>query len=149
MSATAATCSHCGIPAVALKRCMRCRQASYCGVECQRAAWAVHKKTCTPMALPSDAPRVPAFALWNAAVYGRFEEVRQLLADGAIIEEKGGERGCGPLHAAAQGGHMDVARLLLAGGLLFRPRTPMEVSLFTTLHMLVARCRPSTLNPKP
>jgi hypothetical protein len=88
-----------------------------------------------------------AFALWNAAVYGRFEEVRQLLADGAIIEEKGGERGCGPLHAAAQGGHVDVARLLLAGGALVSAKdTDGGFPLHYAAH---AGRQVQTLNPQP
>ena len=29
-----------------LKRCARCKQASYCGAECQKAGWAAHKMTC-------------------------------------------------------------------------------------------------------
>lgn len=29
-----------------LKKCARCREAYYCGVECQRKHWPVHKKDC-------------------------------------------------------------------------------------------------------
>ena len=39
------TCSHCGKKG-ATKRCSTCKQASYCGAECQNAAWKKHKKTC-------------------------------------------------------------------------------------------------------
>jgi hypothetical protein len=42
------TCSHCGKRGAALKLCSRCKQASYCGAECQNAAWKKHKKTCAP-----------------------------------------------------------------------------------------------------
>ncbi|KAJ1467973.1 hypothetical protein T484DRAFT_2304801 [Baffinella frigidus] len=42
-----ASCSHCGKIAPALQRCSRCKQASYCGAECQKAAWQLHKKTCS------------------------------------------------------------------------------------------------------
>lgn len=100
MASAEVKCSFCGKEkgVVALKRCMRCKQASYCGAECQKAAWGLHKKTC------KEALRVPALALWNASVHGRIEEVQQLLVDGANVEERGGERGCRPLHAAAQGG---------------------------------------------
>jgi len=40
------SCSHCGKQRAALKRCSRCKEASYCGAECQNAAWGGHKKTC-------------------------------------------------------------------------------------------------------
>jgi len=40
------SCSNCGKQRAALKRCSRCKQASYCGAECQNAAWKGHKKSC-------------------------------------------------------------------------------------------------------
>lgn len=40
----------------ATKRCARCRQAIYCGKECQRADWAVHKVTCEPKVKSSINP---------------------------------------------------------------------------------------------
>ena len=40
------SCSQCGKQRKALKRCSRCKQASYCGVTCQNAAWKGHRKTC-------------------------------------------------------------------------------------------------------
>ena len=46
MSSSAATCSYCGKKRASLKRCSVCKQASYCGAECQNAAWKGHKKTC-------------------------------------------------------------------------------------------------------
>jgi hypothetical protein len=41
-------CSHCGKAGVELKRCMRCKEASYCGAACQKVDWTRHKKTCAP-----------------------------------------------------------------------------------------------------
>lgn len=38
-------CSHCGAHG-AEKKCAGCRSAAYCGAECQRSAWKVHKKAC-------------------------------------------------------------------------------------------------------
>ena len=46
------TCSQCGKQGTGFKRCSICKDASYCGAECQKAAWKKHKKTCKkPMAL--------------------------------------------------------------------------------------------------
>jgi len=43
------SCSHCGTQRAALQRCSRCKQASYCGAECQNAAWKGHKKLCVTL----------------------------------------------------------------------------------------------------
>jgi len=43
------SCSQCGKDCKALKRCSRCKQASYCGTECQNAAWKGHKKSCVTL----------------------------------------------------------------------------------------------------
>ena len=49
MAANAECCAHCSKQGVGLKRCSRCKQASYCGAECQNADWKRHKKTCAPL----------------------------------------------------------------------------------------------------
>ena len=41
-------CSHCGTQRAVVDCCSVCMQASYCGKECQIAAWKLHKKTCAP-----------------------------------------------------------------------------------------------------
>ena len=41
-------CSHCGTQRAVLEGCSVCKQASYCGKECQIAARKLHKKTCAP-----------------------------------------------------------------------------------------------------
>ena len=42
-----ARCANCGLASDALKRCTRCLEVSYCGRECQVAAWkAGHKSVC-------------------------------------------------------------------------------------------------------
>ncbi|KAJ1479951.1 hypothetical protein T484DRAFT_1901930 [Baffinella frigidus] len=42
------TCSHCGKQGTGFKRCSVCKNVSYCGAECQKAAWKKHKKLCAP-----------------------------------------------------------------------------------------------------
>ena len=45
--AVAAVCKHCGRAGTDMKTCTGCKDATYCGVVCQRANWkAGHKKTC-------------------------------------------------------------------------------------------------------
>ncbi|KAJ1495319.1 hypothetical protein T484DRAFT_1762975 [Baffinella frigidus] len=46
--ASEASCAHCGKQGGEFQRCSRCKQACYCGAECQRAGWKAHKKTCAP-----------------------------------------------------------------------------------------------------
>ena len=53
-SCSADRCSHCSKAGVELKRCMRCKEASYCGAACQKADWTRHKKTCAPPVPLSD-----------------------------------------------------------------------------------------------
>ena len=48
MAASAESCANCGKQGEGLKRCSRCKQASYCGAECQNADWKRHKKKCAP-----------------------------------------------------------------------------------------------------
>ena len=55
-------------------------------------------------------------ALWAAALNGQVEEVGQLLAAGADIEERGGLDELTPLHTAAFSGHAGVVRRLLDKG---------------------------------
>lgn len=39
-------CDHCGTRARGMKLCSRCRWHTYCGAECQLAAWPAHKAEC-------------------------------------------------------------------------------------------------------
>lgn len=52
-AAAASCCACCGVaarpPAVSLRRCSSCRQASYCGAACQTRDWRCwHKTVCQP-----------------------------------------------------------------------------------------------------
>lgn len=40
-------CSTCG-EEKASRRCSRCKNEIYCGPDCQKVHWPIHKKTCTP-----------------------------------------------------------------------------------------------------
>ena len=66
-----ATCSHCGKKDVALKSCSRCLQTSYCGAECQRAAWKGHKMTCVKT---TCAPPLPLRNVWDLVLEARNRE---------------------------------------------------------------------------
>jgi putative hemolysin len=96
-------CAYCGQQGGSLKKCMRCKQAAYCGAECQKAGWKIHKSNCDP-------------PLWRAARDGLTEKVGQLLQEGADIEGAGGTSLCVPLVVAARGGHSEVVSLLLEKG---------------------------------
>jgi len=77
-------CSHCGTQRAALKRCSRCKQASYCGAECQNAAWKGHRKTC--LTLEEVLEKVRAANLrkdWRGLLKweGRMEEMMEQQPD--------------------------------------------------------------------
>ncbi|KAJ1469227.1 hypothetical protein T484DRAFT_1852456 [Baffinella frigidus] len=81
MAESAASCSHCGKQDVVLKKCSVCKQASYCGTECQKAGWKRHKKTCTaPLPLTVVAGKLNAAHAsgdWKTVLEhaGRMEEM--------------------------------------------------------------------------
>jgi len=85
-------CSHCGTQRAALKHCSRCKQASYCGAECQKAAWKGHKKTC--VTLDDVVEKVKAASRrqdWREVLKweGRMEEMMEQTPDAgcnAILE---------------------------------------------------------------
>ena len=73
-------------------------------------------------------------ALCTAASLGQTEEVKQLLAIGADIEDKAGEQEATPLHHAAAGGHEAAVRLLLERGAEKSSKTTVGE---TPLHLAV------------
>ena len=80
----AMSCSQCGKQRKALKRCSRCKQASYCSAGCQIAAWKGHKKTC--VTLDDVVERVNAAHIredWRAVLKweGRMEEMMEVRTD--------------------------------------------------------------------
>ncbi|KAG8222273.1 hypothetical protein J437_LFUL001471 [Ladona fulva] len=50
-------CEACGDWDKPCKACSRCKKTLYCGKECQRFHWFVHKKTCTPAPDPTPAKK--------------------------------------------------------------------------------------------
>lgn len=54
--------------------------------------------------------------LWTASRDGRTEEVRQLLVDGANMEEKGGGLQSTALTAAVESGRLEIAIMLMDAG---------------------------------
>ena len=77
-------CSHCGEQRAALKRCSRCKHASYCGAECQNAAWKGHKKTCATLDDVFDKVNAAGFADdWREVLKweGRMEEMMENRSD--------------------------------------------------------------------
>jgi len=87
MAASAECCAHCGKQGAGFKRCSRCKQACYCGAECQNADWKRHKKTCAPpVPLQDVAAKLNAAGAagdWRGVVKweGRMEELMALQSD--------------------------------------------------------------------
>ena len=87
-AASAASCFQCGAQDVALKRCLRCLQVSYCEAQCQRQGWKQHKKKCEKLlSLEDVADKV--FAAFHSQDFpgvveheGRLEELLENQTDG-------------------------------------------------------------------
>ena len=83
------SCSYCGKQRATLQRCSCCKQVSYCGAECQKAAWKGHKKTFkkkTCVTLADVFQKVWAADLrkdWREVLKweGRMEEMVERLSD--------------------------------------------------------------------
>ena len=55
-------CGHCGVAPAAgerFKKCARCEAVFYCGPECQKAAWKLHKRACKPRVAAPVAKPIP------------------------------------------------------------------------------------------
>ena len=78
------SCSHCGKQRATLKRCLRCKQVSYCGAGCQSAAWKGHKQSC--VTLDDAVERVDAAQLrkdWRGVLKweGRMDQMMESCHD--------------------------------------------------------------------
>jgi hypothetical protein len=75
------SCANCGTQELALKRCARCKKVSFCGAECQKAAWRGHKIACVPPLTLEDVSRkvnaADMAADWRGVLKweGRMEEL--------------------------------------------------------------------------
>ena len=61
MVCTAPRCAHCGTRGLALRRCARCKEVSYCGAACQKAGWKAHKNACEPPPTPAQLEHLKEF----------------------------------------------------------------------------------------
>ena len=107
-------CSHCGKQRTTLKRCSRCQQASYCGAECQNAAWKGHKKSC--VSLDDVVEKVNAAGLrkdWREVLKweGRMEDMmeRQPDAECSVILGVFANAHCGAINST--GSSLSIVRL--------------------------------------
>ncbi|KAJ1474651.1 ankyrin repeat-containing domain protein, partial [Baffinella frigidus] len=105
------SCEQCGKQGVALRRCARCKQASYCGLECQKAGWKNHKTLCAPPLSKARATENIRL-LWEAVGDDHVDEVKRLLADGVNPEERG-IGACTPMHVASEEGLLKIVEVLI------------------------------------
>jgi hypothetical protein len=81
MAESADICAQCGKQGSGFKRCSVCKQASYCGVACQKKDWKRHKKDCTaPVPVMDVAAKIQAAQKkgdWQGMLQweGRMEEL--------------------------------------------------------------------------
>jgi len=83
-------CSQCGKQdAAVLRRCSRCKQASYCGAACQNAAWKGHKKLCATLEeVFGHVCKAITAASWRGVLKweGRMEEMMLDKTDAACLD---------------------------------------------------------------
>ena len=106
-----------------------------CG-ESQQSATPAETKPVEPVA-ETEKPepptaKAPDIPLWEAAMRGNIEAVKQHLDAGADVNVKDDNWGATPLHFAARNGHKDVAELLVVKGAAMNTkdddgRTPLHM----------------------
>ena len=106
-----------------------------CG-ESQKSVPSPEVKPVAPVAeaAQSEPPtaKAPDIPLWEAAMRGNIEAVKQHLDAGADVNVKDDNWGATPLHFAARNGHKDVAELLVVKGAAMNTkdddgRTPLHM----------------------
>ena len=145
------SCSHCGKQRAALKRCSRCKEASYCGAECQNAAWKGHKKSC--VSLGDVIEKVNAANLredWRAVLKweGRLEEMMESNTDAACSDNLGvfanahmrGFKSTGSKDHSLSIVRLETRRVEVLGRMQrFRDQGEMMCSVADNLHFLGKR----------
>ena len=89
------------------------RYHRYCDRECQRNDWKRHTDECDRL---SYRRQIAKSELISAAENGDLAEVRNLVQQGADVNESTSLTGWGPLHAAVVHGHLAVVRYLVQQG---------------------------------
>ena len=106
-----------------------------CG-ESQQSTALTESKPAEPVAETSKPEptvvKAPDIPLWEAAMRGNIEAVKQHLGAGADVNVKDDNWGATPLHFAARNGHKDVAELLVVKGAAMNTkdddgRTPLHM----------------------
>ena len=106
-----------------------------CG-ESQQSATPAETKPVEPVAETAKpeppTAKAPDIPLWEAAMRGNIEAVKQHLDAGADVNVKDDNWGATPLHFAARNGHKDVAELLVVKGAAMNTkdddgRTPLHM----------------------
>ena len=84
---SAVSCAHCGKQGVGFPRCMVCKQAYYCGAECQKAGWKRHKTACVTLDGVFEKVNAARWNGWRKVLKweGRMEEMMQNQPDAGCI----------------------------------------------------------------
>eukprot|EP00613_Pedinella_sp_CCMP2098_P031233 CAMPEP_0171721736 /NCGR_PEP_ID=MMETSP0991-20121206/22563_1 /TAXON_ID=483369 /ORGANISM="non described non described, Strain CCMP2098" /LENGTH=452 /DNA_ID=CAMNT_0012313715 /DNA_START=172 /DNA_END=1530 /DNA_ORIENTATION=+ len=130
-ASTTKRCANCGDEKCPddspLVNCAKCKIVMYCGRDCQRAHWknGGHKAICTQatnqqIAAASnsslDFRETTRAKLFNAVRCNRISKVRQLLDQGAAVNQARMDDDATPLFIAAEAGHAKMVSLLVDNG---------------------------------
>lgn len=114
-------CDNCGKDDLGLKNCAKCRVARYCSVECQRAAWPIHKKTCQP------------FSASNTITIKPFYETHGLIAPTSTFTRNAFGIPTPPIPSSHQrSAHIPKGLLSESKNLVIKVQVPLNLSTGTT-----------------
>jgi hypothetical protein len=103
------SCAVCSAPSCkdggALKKCGRCSQVAYCGVDCQRAHWKTHKNECKTATNTDNAAEEVARLKSQLSQFVKFDESAEVDQHAAYSHShQHGGKPCGG-HGPAKHGH--------------------------------------------